>query len=59
MTRKGSVVHTARSGHGYIFDHDINEAQTVRVRLVDVDFRLTGKTLRAKWDTLEVIGEFS
>jgi len=56
--RKGKLIHTARSGHGYLFDDEINESKTVRVRLLDPNFELTGKTLRAKMSTLDVIGSF-
>lgn len=56
--RRGRVVYTARSGHGYVFDDEITDAQTVRVRLIDVEEGLNGKTVRCKPNTLEYIGDF-
>lgn len=56
--RKGKWVHTSRSGHGYVFDDELTDAQTVRVRLVDINEGLTGKTIRCKISTLEYVGTF-
>ena len=58
MIRTGKLVFTKRSGHGYVFDDEVNGSKTVRVRLLDADFKLTGKTLRTRPETLVVFGRF-
>lgn len=53
----GSWVHTKRSGHGYIFDHEKTDAKKVKVRLIDKAFELTGKTVRCFENTLTIVGD--
>jgi len=56
---KGIVVYTKRSGHGYVFDDEKTDAQRIKVRLINKDFELTGKTVRCFENTLTIIGKIN
>ena len=52
----GKIVHTRRSGHGYLFNEDRTGKIKVKVHLIH-DFKLTGKIIRCKPESLEFLGD--
>ena len=53
---RGKVVYTKRNGHGYLYEKNMTGAKIVTVHLISNQFNLTGKTVRCKMESLEILG---